>query len=131
MELVWVDGGIRSMTTQQDVIEAFIDGEDRPRRASNFRMVQSDDGLTEYLIGDDRFVYAKREPINRITLYRGSLRGNLAPFSRREFDDLSIRHLIDQHRLVYNVIEHEDMPDSQLEQDTDAPPRAESLLSDE
>jgi hypothetical protein len=58
------------MTTQDEVIEAFASFEERPRRASNFRLVESDEvAQRAYLVGGRYAVYAKREPLSRIITY--------------------------------------------------------------
>lgn len=57
------------MVSQEEVIRAFKNFENEPRRASNFRMEVMDDGYTAYLIGGGDAVYAKREPLSNITVY--------------------------------------------------------------
>jgi len=58
------------MTTQREVIEAFASFEESPRRASNFRLVKSDEvAQRAYLVGGRHAVYAKREPLSRIIVY--------------------------------------------------------------
>lgn len=62
------------MTTQREVIEAFIHDESAPNVASNLRRAQSaDHPATEYLCGgrDGReVVVARRDPIQMLTVYQ-------------------------------------------------------------
>lgn len=58
------------MTTQQEVIDAFVNFETSPRCASNFKMVTVGGGLKAFLVGGNEAVYAARRPINQIQLYR-------------------------------------------------------------
>jgi hypothetical protein len=62
------------MTTQREVIEAFIHDESAPNVASNLRRAQSaDHPATEYLCGgrDGReVVIARRDPIQMLTVYQ-------------------------------------------------------------
>lgn len=57
------------MATQRAVANAFFRGEDAPRRASNFRVVTFDGGYSAALIGDDRAVFAVREPFESYRVY--------------------------------------------------------------
>lgn len=57
------------MTTQREVVNAFVNGDEEPRRASNLKIVSPDDDSRAFLVGAGNAVYAKREPINRIIAY--------------------------------------------------------------
>lgn len=61
------------MTTQQEVAEAFFNGENHPRSASNFRIVEVSEGGTEaYLVGGRNgadVVFAYREPLAQYEIY--------------------------------------------------------------
>lgn len=57
------------MTTQREVIGAFLSGETQPRHASNFRMHTADGGLTAYLVSDGALVFAVREPMGQHTVF--------------------------------------------------------------
>lgn len=57
------------MTSQREVAEAFVNGENSPKKASNFEMKVLDDGHTAYLIGGDAIVFAERLPIRDFTFY--------------------------------------------------------------
>jgi hypothetical protein len=57
------------MTTQREVIDAFLDFENEPDRASNFRMVKIGGGETAFLVSAGGVVVAKREPIRRVKIW--------------------------------------------------------------
>lgn len=58
------------MTTQAEVVDTFASFEERPHRASNFRLVESDEvAQRAYLVGGCHAVYAKREPLSRVIVY--------------------------------------------------------------
>lgn len=61
------------MTSQREVINAFFDGENEPHRASNFHMDVAPDGYTAYLVGDNRAVYGKREPMRQFEVHGGTI----------------------------------------------------------
>lgn len=57
------------MAAQIEVADAFFEGDVEPYSASNFRMHTTDGGLTAYLVSDDALVLAKREPMDRYTIF--------------------------------------------------------------
>jgi len=62
------------MTTQVELVTAFVNGQQSPRRASNMRVVLADNGIREYLIGGQsgrEVLMAYREPIRRVVYYPG------------------------------------------------------------
>lgn len=63
------------MTAQREVIDAFFNGENAPRVASNFQMEVSPDETRAYLVSlrGPAYVLAKREPIQQFTVWNGNL----------------------------------------------------------
>lgn len=95
------------MATQEEVIRAFGNFENSPRRASNFEMVVLDDDYTAYLVGDDRVVYAKREPLRRVELWSN----RFGPWDSEWTDGDGISHqgLSNQHRRVKRTLRDMEM----------------------
>lgn len=91
------------MATQRAVADAFFRGEGGPATASNFRIVPLDDGYSAALIGDDRAVFAVREPIDNYTIYDSRI-----SFVRNQNYgvDISNSALQDQHRLALRSANH-------------------------
>jgi hypothetical protein len=91
------------MATQRAVADAFFRGEGGPATASNFRIVPLDDGYSAALIGDDRAVFAVREPIDSYTIYNSRVS---YVRSHDWHEDISNGALQDQHRLALRSARH-------------------------
>jgi len=63
------------MTTQRKVMEAFLDGDNSPRRASNLQIMTIHGGTKAFLVGGyggerrPGAVYAVRKPIKQLAVY--------------------------------------------------------------
>jgi len=117
------------MTSQREVIEAFINFDNQPQTASNFRMVMPEDAAddyTAYLIGGERVVYAKREPIRQATMWR-----NLVSYQHTGLATLGVNHLRRQQRKVRYFLRNADDNDTiQLTENADAPPTTDEIDDD-
>lgn len=84
------------MATQREVARAFFRFEDSPRRASNFRIIETDnyDALTGGRNAKE-IIYAKRQPLRHITFWRRQPR----VFTAR----MGHTGLRDQHACVHSV----------------------------
>lgn len=83
------------MTTQQELIETFLDGNNSPSTASNMEIIPIRGGSTAYLVGGyggtptrPGAVYAVREPINQLTVYK-DFRWN-ASYSQVNFSNYAV-----------------------------------------
>jgi len=89
------------MTTQREVVDAFVDGDTEPRRASNLKIAAPSDDSRMYLIGGGDAVYAKREPINRLVVYRG---WRHAPWRKADATRMTSRGLRRQARRILRML---------------------------
>lgn len=89
------------MTTQAEVVTAFANFEDEPRRASNLAIRTPRNDSRAFLVGGGNAVYAKREPINRIVQYPDWRRG---AYSYSRETNLTSRGLQRQARKVLRIL---------------------------
>lgn len=91
------------MTSQREVAEAFVNGENSPKKASNFEMKVLDDGHTAYLIGGEAVVFAERLPIRDFTFYDLRLWRDYGMFPNGS--SIARGYLSDQQSVVRSVVQ--------------------------
>lgn len=116
------------MTSQREVVEAFLQFESTPRSASNMQIMTRDGGSRGWLLGGRdgaTVVLAEREPLREVTIYgnRWSARGRARMYNsagidqvatvvrvaRDIADDVSARVTVDTDADVIQTSDHNEL----------------------